>query len=92
MIILNGEPFFRYNLRSLSEFAHQIIIVKGASLSAKAITTAPGHSTDNTLQTLRSFIRDEDPDHKIQQVIRLIQTVRWSVGYGAHETKNIWVL
>ena len=29
MIVLNGEPFVRYNLRALYPFAHQIIVVEG---------------------------------------------------------------
>jgi hypothetical protein len=65
MIILNGEPFTRYNLRALYPFAHQIIVVEGACPSAVAVATKDGHSTDGTLKILQNFKRDEDPDHKL---------------------------
>ena len=29
IIVLNGEPFTRYNLRALYPFAHQIIVAEG---------------------------------------------------------------
>jgi hypothetical protein len=65
MIVLNGEPFLRYNLRALYPFAHQIIVVEGACRSAAAISTDSGHSTDGTLETLADFKRREDPQHKL---------------------------
>ncbi|MHA1368347.1 MAG: glycosyltransferase family A protein [Promethearchaeota archaeon] len=65
MIVLNGEPFIRYNLRSIYPFAHQIIIVEGASPGAVNISTQDGHSTDGTLESLRDFQRNEDQDRKI---------------------------
>lgn len=65
MIVLNGEPFIAYNLRALYPFAHQIIVVEGASPSASAIASSDGHSTDSTLETLRHFKETEDPDGKI---------------------------
>lgn len=65
MIVLNGEPFLRYNLRSLYPFAHQIIVVEGAAPDAKNIATSTGHSTDSTLVTLRDFKRSEDPHGKL---------------------------
>ena len=68
IIVLNGEPFIKYNLRALYPFAHQIIVVEGASPHAHSIATQDGHSTDDTLDVLRNFKRDEDPDNKIQIV------------------------
>jgi hypothetical protein len=65
MIVLNGEPFIRYNLRALYPFAHQIIIVEGACQAAAAIATQNGHSTDGTLETLRQFKQGNDPDNKL---------------------------
>ena len=65
MIVLNGEPFTRYNLRALYPFAHQIIVVEGASPGAATIATAEGHSTDGTLQTVRAFQQEEDPEQKV---------------------------
>ena len=65
MIVLNGEPFVRYNLRALYPFAHQIIVVEGACPTAAAVATPDGHSTDGTLNTLNEFKHNEDPDNKI---------------------------
>jgi hypothetical protein len=65
MIVLNGEPFLRYNLRALYPFVHQIIVVEGACKSAAAVATGDGHSTDSTLETLRNFKSHEDPAGKV---------------------------
>lgn len=65
MIVLNGQPFLRYNLRSLYPFAHEIIVVEGASPAAKNIATPQGHSTDGTLDALRDFKAFEDTDDKL---------------------------
>lgn len=66
IIVLNGEPFTRYNLRSLYPFAHEIIVVEGASPKAAAIATQSGHSVDGTLDLLHRFASEEDPEHKIR--------------------------
>ena len=65
MIVLNGEPFVQYNLRSLYPYAHQIIVVEGACLAAKNVATKEGHSRDTTLETLKCFKAEEDPDNKL---------------------------
>ena len=65
MIVLNGEPFIRYNLRSLYPFAHQIVVVEGACPAAAKVATADGHSRDGTLETLRRFKAEEDPANKL---------------------------
>ena len=65
MIVLNGEPFVAYNLRALYPFAHQIIVVEGASPSAAAIASPDGHSTDGTLEILRRFKTENDPEDKL---------------------------
>ncbi len=65
MIVLNGEPFLRYNLRALYPFAHQIIVAEGASPKAAHSATADGHSIDGTLAILRRFQAEEDPEHKL---------------------------
>ena len=65
MIVLNGEPFIRYNLRALYPFAYEIIVVEGAVTAAAAIATKDGHSTDNTLETLQMFKEEEDPQNKV---------------------------
>jgi len=65
MIVLNGEPFLRYNLRALYPFAHQIVVVEGAAPGAAAIATPDGHSRDGTLPSLRRFQAEEDLERKI---------------------------
>ena len=68
MIVLNGEPFVRYNLRAIYPFAHQIIVVEGASPAAVRVATPYGHSRDATLETLRQFQAEEDPEGKVMVV------------------------
>jgi glycosyltransferase involved in cell wall biosynthesis len=70
MIVLNGEPFVRYNLRALYPFAHEIIVVEGAVERASAIATSDGHSIDATLETLHRFKAEEDPDNKLIIIFR----------------------
>lgn len=70
IIVLNGEPFIKYNLRSLYPFAHEIIVVEGATRLAKNISTKDGHSTDNTLKILEKFKESEDPKNKIKIITR----------------------
>jgi hypothetical protein len=65
IIVLNGEPFTRYTLRSLYPFAHEIIVVEGAAPGARNIATPDGHSRDGTLEVLRRFKETEDPDGKV---------------------------
>ena len=65
IIVLNGEPYTRYCLRALYPFAHQIIVVEGGAPAARGIATPNGHSTDGTLETLRAFKAQEDPDDKV---------------------------
>jgi hypothetical protein len=65
MIVLNGEPFTRYNLRAIYPWAHQIIVVEGACKAAAAVADAKGHSTDGTLDVLRHFQAEENPDQKL---------------------------
>lgn len=65
IIVLNGEPFTRHVLRSLYPYAHQIIVVEGAAPGARNIATPDGHSRDGTLEVLRQFKADEDPDGKV---------------------------
>jgi hypothetical protein len=70
MIVLNGRPFVRYNLRALYPFAHEIIVVEGATPGAASVATPDGHSTDGTLETLYRFKAEEDPENKVQIVVR----------------------
>jgi hypothetical protein len=68
IIVLNGEPFTRYNLRALYPFAHQIIVAEGAGPWAYHMAGPEGHSVDGTLEVLRRFQREEDPEGKVTVV------------------------
>jgi hypothetical protein len=68
LVVLNGEPFVRYQLRSIYPYAHEIIVVEGACPAAANIATPDGHSRDSTLETLRKFREEEDPDCKVTVV------------------------
>jgi hypothetical protein len=68
MIVLNGVPFLRYNLRALYPFAHQIIVVEGACPSAQYVATPKGHSRDTTIETIQTIMQEEDPEKKIYLV------------------------
>jgi len=68
IIVLNGEPFTRYCLRALYPYAHEIIVAEGACEGARAVATPDGHSRDGTLDVLRQFKLDEDPEGKVQIV------------------------
>ena len=70
IIVLNGEPFIRYALQALYPYAHEIIVVEGAAPGAKNIATDDGHSRDATLETLRQFQAEADPDRKLTIVTR----------------------
>jgi hypothetical protein len=68
IIVLNGEPFTAHTLRALYPYAHEIIVVEGAAPGAVNIATPDGHSRDATLEVLRRFVADEDPDGKVTVV------------------------
>jgi hypothetical protein len=70
IIVLNGEPFTRYCLRSLYPFAHQIVVVEGGHEDTRAVATPDGHSIDGTLQALQRFKAEEDPLDKVEIVTR----------------------
>ena len=65
IIVLNGEPFVEYNLRSLYPFAHEIIVVEGAVPGAASIADSNGHSNDGTLKILKNLKKQHDPDNKL---------------------------
>lgn len=69
MIVLNGEPFVRYNLRALYPFAHEIIVVEGACPSAMCVADKEGHSADDTLDSIRDFMAHEDAEGKVSLVL-----------------------
>ena len=69
IIVLNGEPFTKYCLRQLYPHAYEIIVVEGGS--DKAAGFAPqGRSTDGTLEALREFKEQEDPENKLKIVTK----------------------
>ena len=70
IIVFNGEPFTKYCLKSLYPFAHEIIVVEGACPGSANLATPDGHSTDETLEALFRFKSEEDPDDKLQIVLR----------------------
>ena len=65
IIVLNGEPFIRYCLRSIYPFAYEIIVVEGGHEDAKSVCTSDGHSVDTTLETLYKFKEEEDTENKL---------------------------
>lgn len=67
MIVLNGEPFIKYNLENLYPFAHEILIVEGAVEKFRHAATPDGHSLDRTVEIIRNF---PDPQHKIRLIQR----------------------
>jgi hypothetical protein len=70
IIVLNGEPFTRYCLRSIYPFAHEIIVVEGGHVDARSVCTPDGHSVDGTLECLYKFKQDEDTENKVQIITR----------------------
>ena len=55
IIVLNNEPFNRYLLRQIYPFAHQIIVVEGATRFSAHASRPDGHSRDGTLEILKEF-------------------------------------
>lgn len=70
IIVVNGEPFTRYCLRSIYPFAYEIIVVEGGDEGARNVTTPDGHSIDKTLETLMKFKEEEDSENKIKIITR----------------------
>jgi hypothetical protein len=65
LITLNGQPFLLRNLRALYPYAHQIIVVEGATRSASGLARSDGHSKDGSFEMLQTFQAEEDPDEKL---------------------------
>jgi hypothetical protein len=70
IIVLNGEPFTRYCLRSIYPYAYEIIVVEGGHVDAKSVCTPDGHSIDGTLESLNKFKEEEDIENKLTIVTR----------------------
>lgn len=65
MIVLNGEPFVKYCLQGVYDFAHEIIIVEGAVENARHLASPEGRSVDGTVETILNF---PDPENKIKLI------------------------
>ena len=65
MIVLNGMPFIEYSLKSVYDFAHEIIIIEGAVENCMFAANADGSSTDGTVEFIESF---PDPQNKVKLV------------------------
>lgn len=65
MIVLNGMPFIEYSLKSVYDFAHEIIIVEGAVKDCMFAANPDGSSKDGTVEFIKSF---PDPDNKIKLI------------------------
>lgn len=62
MIALNAMPFIEYSLKSVYDFAHEIIIVEGAVENCLFAANPDGGSKDGTVEFIKSF---PDPENKI---------------------------
>jgi len=65
MIVLNGMPFVEYSLKSVYDFAHEIIIAEGAVEDCMFAANPDGSSKDGTVEFIRSF---PDPANKIKLI------------------------
>lgn len=55
MNVLNGEPFIKYQLDSIYNHAHEIIIVEGAYEKFKHAAATDGRSTDRTVYIIKDY-------------------------------------
>jgi glycosyltransferase involved in cell wall biosynthesis/sulfatase maturation enzyme AslB (radical SAM superfamily)/predicted SAM-dependent methyltransferase len=68
MIVLNGMPFIEFSLKSIYDYAHEIIIVEGAVEKCLFAANEDGSSKDGTVEFIKNY---PDPGKKI----RLIQGI-----------------
>lgn len=68
ILALNAQPLLEYNLRALYPFAHEIVVVEGATRPAARLAGADGHSSDETLKMLELFKKESDPENKLHIV------------------------
>lgn len=85
IIVLNGNPFIKYNLRSIYPFAHQIIVVEGACPAAANVASSDGHSKDGTLNELELFKENEDFEDKL--LIITAESVGKPNGFWSEKTE-----
>ncbi len=65
MIVLNGMPLIEYALKSIYDFAHEIIIVEGSVEKCMFAADPDGSSTDGTVEFITSF---SDRQNKIKLI------------------------
>lgn len=65
MIVLNGMPFIEYSLKSIYDFAKEIIIVEGAVEKCLFAANPDGSSKDGTVEFIKNF---PDPQNKIKLI------------------------
>ncbi|MDR3574707.1 MAG: glycosyltransferase family A protein [Anaerolineaceae bacterium] len=70
IIVLNGDPFVKYCLRSIYPYAYEIIVVEGGHEDAKSVCTSDGHSIDGTVNSLSEFKKEEDPENKVKIITK----------------------
>ena len=58
MIVLNGMPIIEYALKSIEDYAHEIIILEGAVNEFKFATDKFGLSKDGTTEFLKKYSKD----------------------------------
>ncbi len=68
ILALNAQPLLEYNLRALYPFAHEIIVVEGATRPAATLAGTDGHSSDDTLKMLELFKKTSDLENKLHLV------------------------
>lgn len=68
ILALNAQPLLEYNLRALYPYAHEIVVVEGATRPAATLAGADGHSSDDTLAMLKRFKSNSDPEKKLSIV------------------------
>jgi hypothetical protein len=68
ILALNARPLLEYNLRALYPFAHEIIVVEGATRAASSLAQSDGHSADGTFAMLQNLESEMGLENKIQIV------------------------
>jgi len=63
MIVLNGMPFIEFSLKSIYNFAYEIVIVEGAVKDCLFAANPNGSSKDGTIEFVKTF---PDPENKIK--------------------------
>ena len=65
--VLNGEEFIEYTLKSIYNEVDFIRVIEGA-VENQVNATEDGHSTDKTVEIINDFIKNNDPDGKVQLI------------------------